>query len=74
MKLEKAQNMMGGVIASLFPLGILSYFFPALTKIFYVVFAIVIIYALWEKEQQLKRSKEEVTKLKERLEKFQEKS
>lgn len=64
MSLEKTQNVIGWVIASLIPLGILSYFFPALERFFFLAFAAVVIFFIWEKEQQLKKCREELWELK----------
>lgn len=64
MNLEKTQNVMGWVIASLIPLGILSYFFPAFERLFFLAFAAVVIFFIWEKEQQLTQYRKELWKLK----------
>lgn len=54
MKLEKVQNIMGWVMASLIPLGILLIFFPSLSKLFLILFVATIIFIIWEKEQKSK--------------------
>jgi uncharacterized RDD family membrane protein YckC len=68
MKLEVAQKSMGWVMAGLLPLGILSFFFPSLERVFLIVFGLVVVYSIWEKEKQLERSREEVRRLKDEIE------
>ena len=67
MELEKTQNIMGWVIASTILLVILSYFFPSLNKLFLVVFFTILVFFIWEKEQQIHKLQKELYETKQIL-------
>ena len=65
---EKAQNIMGWVMAGLIPLGVLSWIFPSLTGLFTLAFAAVVVFLFWEQKKLRERAERKVAELKRQLE------